>query len=482
MPLDTTPRIAASEIDLDRIAAKVAARFSNRPVAMLAAAARDPLAFLDASGFGDDAPDAYTSDGDVGIVTVSGPLLHEAFSICGFTLADGYDAIGARTRSAFASDKIGALQVHINSPGGVCVGGHELMLEWREMAKASGKPLDVWVNGSAYSMAMWLSSGAGEIFLPPSAGVGSIGVVSMDVNISGALAAENIVPIVAADPEEKVYAFGAELLPPQKEQRDRMQAEVSAMMDLFADAVADGRGIAREQVRAFKARTFLGQAAVEANLADAVLGRRAAIERTRGKIKRKAYSMPNDKSAPAYGSALIRLLGLEAGGNYTAEDIERAASSREVLAELGVHALRETGATNAADAKEILGIYKASHAELPAVRNELATREVQFAVATGRILPKDAFGDDAAAEREYPHLPALHPDLAGKSAAVLRARFASSSAAPVAMKKPEPRKASVTRALTDEERAAVKRSGMTDEEYAAHLAKYGSDTDRENEE
>ncbi len=404
-------------------------------------------------------------------VDVSGVLLQEAFSLCGFTIADGYDAIGARSRAAFASNTVGAVQVRMNSPGGVCVGGHELMLEWREMSAQSGKPLDVWVNGSAYSMAMWLSAGAGEIFLPASAGVGSIGVVTTDVNVSAALAAEGIVPIVAADPEEKIFSYGADLLPPQKEQRDRMQAHVSAMMDLFADAIGEARGMRAEAVRGLKAKTFMGRAAVEVGLADAVMGRKTALDRTRAKIKRKAYSMPKDEKTSPYGSALVKLLGLDPKGDYTSEQIEKAALTRNDLAELGAYALQATGAPEGKDAAEIIGLWQKSHASLPKVQRELATREVQLAVSTGRILPKDAYAGDAA-DREYPALPALHADIAGKSVSVLRARFEGGGAAPETIPTGKPRPPAVARGISEAERAGLKRSGMSEEEYIAHMAKF----------
>lgn len=425
---------------------------------------------MSGSGFGEERP-AFEVDHDVAIVNVSGVMLQEAFSLCGFTIADGYDAIGLRSRAAFGHDSVGAVQVHMNSPGGVCIGGHELMLEWQSLAIESGKPLDVWVNGSAYSMAMWLSAGAGEVFIPHSGGAGSIGVITTDVNVSGVLAKDGVIPIVAADPEEKIFSYGANLLPPQKEQHDRMQARVSAMMDLFAEAIGSARRMSPAEVRGLKAKIFMGKAAVEVGLADAVMGRKAALDRTRAKIKRKAYSMPKDEKPSPYGAALIKLLGLQATGNYNAEDIERAAIQRADLAELGGDMLQATCATDTKDAKEIVGLWQKSHAALPKVQGELAKRETQLAVSTGRILPKDAYATDAT-DREYPALPALHPEIASKSVAVLRARFESASAVPETMPTGKPRAPVKIRQISEAERLAAKKAGLTEDEYIKHLAKY----------
>lgn len=449
-------------------------------MALLAEAASRPLGFLDASGFG-DTPPPFEILNDVAVIDVAGVLLQEEFTLCGFTIADGYDAIVRRAGEAFAHNEVGALQIRGNTPGGECAGCNEAATALRNMARESGKPLDMYVDEGVFSAGVWLSTAVSEVLIPPTGTFGSIGVLWPSINESAALANVGLVAIVAADPPGKLLAGAADLLPPQTAQLERMQAHVTDMMSLFAGAVSEARSISIEKIRGFDAGIFMGKAAVEVGLADAVMGRKAALDRTRGKIKRKAYSMPKEDKSSPYGSALVKLLGLDPKGDYTTEQIEKAAIARNDLAELGAYAMEATGAPSDEDAIEIIGLWQKSHAALPRVQRELATREIQLAVSTGRILPKDAYSQEAT-DREYPALPVLHPEIAGKSVAVLRARFEGASPAPETVPTGKPRPASVTtRGLSDAERGGLRRSGLSEADYLAHMAKFNDSKESDDD-
>jgi capsid assembly protease len=98
---------------------------------------------------------------------------------------------------------------------------------------------------------------------------GSIGVVMMHADYSRSLDAEGITPTLIFAGDHKVD--GNPLEPLSDEVKASLQAEVDSFYGLFVDQVAQGRSkMSAAAVRATQARTFIGQAAVDAGLADAV--------------------------------------------------------------------------------------------------------------------------------------------------------------------------------------------------------------------
>jgi ClpP class serine protease len=161
--LPLSPSLGVTEFDPARILATLERSLFERPVLLMRPDATRTLApymLARASAFGEEAGPAYTIEEDVATLTIEGPLYQRAVSMCGFALADGYDAIEARASAAFADSKAGAVLMAIDSPGGDAAGVMELADRLASMSADSGKALIAYASESAASAAYWLASSA----------------------------------------------------------------------------------------------------------------------------------------------------------------------------------------------------------------------------------------------------------------------------------------------------------------------------------
>jgi ClpP class serine protease len=125
------------------------------------------------------------------------------------------------------------------------------------------------VDENAYSAAYALASAADQIFVPKTGGVGSIGVITMHVDVTKALEEMGIKVTTVQYGSRKSDSYPT--TPLSEEARARIQQDIDTMGELFVETVARNRGIAAEKVRATEAGCFLGAAGVEQGLADGVM-------------------------------------------------------------------------------------------------------------------------------------------------------------------------------------------------------------------
>ena len=254
----------------------LAYRFLHRPVAVeprfaspLAEAIARPAAALTLAT-DDDVSLPYQLVGEIAVVRVAGTLVHSYTRGWGET---SYDTIARGLLAAQADPKAKAIVLHVASPGGEVDGCFELAETIYEMR--GGKPIWAICDPYAYSAAYALASAADAIFCPLTGGCGSIGVVSMHVEFSKALVEMGIGVTVVQFGERKTER--GPFAPLSEDAQTRIQADVDEIGELFVDMVARNRGLSADQVRATQAGTFLGAAAVEAKLADAVMAPQAAF-------------------------------------------------------------------------------------------------------------------------------------------------------------------------------------------------------------
>ena len=118
--------------------------------------------------------------GTVGIVSVRGALQQYA-SPCG----DSYEAIGCRVAQALCADPVPTVVVlRICSPGGVVAGLNECVLRLQRMSKDSKIPIITYADELAASAGYALCCAGSKILAPPSAVVGSVGVISTMVSVA----------------------------------------------------------------------------------------------------------------------------------------------------------------------------------------------------------------------------------------------------------------------------------------------------------
>lgn len=223
--------------------------------------ALDPKAFF----FLFDEPEQHDVEmrGDVAIINVRGPLDHHSGWWC-----DNYDAILDRVTSACAS-AAKTIVLRVDSPGGAVSGCFETARAIREKCAAASKGLVSYVDGQACSAAYALASAAPRIVLPPTAMVGSIGVIDTRLDVSTADAAMGLRFAFITSGARK--ADGNPHLALSAEELADRQTIVDSLAEVFFELVAEMRGIDASAVRALEARVLPGSAAVKEGLADEVM-------------------------------------------------------------------------------------------------------------------------------------------------------------------------------------------------------------------
>ncbi|WP_317889654.1 S49 family peptidase [Roseicitreum antarcticum] len=128
--------------------------------------------------------------------------------------------------------------------------------------------MHAFVAEHALSAGYVLASQADRIILPRTGAVGSIGVVALHTDMSGALDQKGIAVTLIHAGAHKIDANPYQPLP--KAVHDQMQRELEVVRFLFAETVAAGRGdrLTHAAALATEAAVFRGADAIAAGLAD----------------------------------------------------------------------------------------------------------------------------------------------------------------------------------------------------------------------
>lgn len=204
----------------------------------------------------------------IGLIEIEGSLINKGKWIgksCGMTT---YEAIGIQADDCRTDDAIKGAIVEIDSFGGEVTGAFDCAEKLFELSAV--KPTIAVLTDHACSAGYLLASACQQIIVPASGLCGSIGVVSLHVDVSGWLKKEGLNVTIL-----KAGAHKADLNPYEAIPEDvlaRELAELEEMRVEFAATVARYRAgrLSTEQALATEARVYRGEKAVEAGLADAV--------------------------------------------------------------------------------------------------------------------------------------------------------------------------------------------------------------------
>lgn len=215
----------------------------------------------------------YDMAGPVAVIPVHGTLVAKLGSLRPYSGMTGYDGIREAFLRALADPAVEAIVLDVDSPGGEVSGCFDLVDTI--YASRGDKPIWSILSDSAYSAAYAIASAADRIVVPRTGVVGSIGVIWMHVDWSAALTEAGVKVTFITYGDRK--ADGHPEIPLAKEARERFQAQIDTMGDLFVETVARNKNIAAEKVRDTQAATFLGADGVSLGLADAVMAPDAAF-------------------------------------------------------------------------------------------------------------------------------------------------------------------------------------------------------------
>lgn len=180
----------------------------------------------------------------IGLLRLRGMIVKQPTVIEEFLGAVSLDAFMAGFRSFLDDPDVGAIVMHIDSPGGETLGVSEAAAEIR--AARATKPV-VAVADFAASAAYWIAAQASEVIAPPSALLGNIGVFLVHDDISAHLEAEGIKREVFASSElKRAFADGQPLTDEARAQIERI---VDVQEGMFVNDVAKGRGVTAATVR-----------------------------------------------------------------------------------------------------------------------------------------------------------------------------------------------------------------------------------------
>jgi len=438
----------------------------------------EALGFLFAA-YEPDEEQPFEMVGALAIVKVDGPMSQSA----GWWW-DGYDAICKRLDAAFGSEAK-TVCLKINSPGGDVAGCFEACDKLRRRAK--DKPLVAYVDGMATSAGYALACSAEKIYVPASGRVGSVGVIARLTSIVEAMKAEGYSAAVITSGARK--SDGHPMVPITDAAVAATGETVNRMADVFFKHVSACRKMKPEAVKALEAGVFVGQAAVDAGLADSVVGCFDDVLRKHGGMPEPVGSGASEASAessvdsveathkPADGQSAFR---------GTAVGRKRNAMRDALVLALGLKAEAEEvdvlGAVTALqnDRREVLSLTgKPSMAEAlgtiqgwRASSDKLHTVEARVAELEARDVERERDAMIAANERKIS--PAMLDWAKAQSVDALKAFLAVAPdliAAPTAL--PTAPKVSVQ--LTPSQRKAAASAGMTDEQFAAELARLGGE-------
>jgi signal peptide peptidase SppA len=180
-----------------------------------------------------------------------------------------YAAIRANVRRALADPSVKTVDLVVDSPGGSVLG----LPETAGVIHAANrvKPVRAFVTGIAASAAYWLASQASTITLTPSGEVGSIGVLDLHADITGALSNAGVKLTAVTAGEHKVER--APFTPLSDSAKAHMQGAVDAWYGDFLAAIRRGRGTRASSTGNFGGgRMLSSRDALSAGLVDFIGG------------------------------------------------------------------------------------------------------------------------------------------------------------------------------------------------------------------
>jgi signal peptide peptidase SppA len=227
-----------------------------------------------ASLFGNDLAQRHQRNGTqpfavvdgIAVIEIAGTLVHRGAWIGQSSGLTSYEGIAAQLQAALADPGVRGIALDIDSFGGEVAGAFDLADRIR--AARLQKPVQAFVAEHALSAGYVLASQADRIILPRTGAGGSIGVVALHTDMSGALDKKGIAVTLIHAGAHKVDANPYQPLP--KAVHDQMQRELEVVRFLFAETVAASRGVRLTHASALatEAAVFRGAEAITAGLAD----------------------------------------------------------------------------------------------------------------------------------------------------------------------------------------------------------------------
>ena len=174
---------------------------------------------------------------------------------------------------------IKAIILHVNSPGGGVAASEEIYREVKRIREEKKKKIVVSIETVGASGAYYIASASNKIYADNGSIVGSIGVIAEWVNYGDLLKWAKLKNIVLKTGEFKDTGNPARELTPAEQAY--MQALIDNMFGQFIQAVADGRKMKFDDVKAIaNGKVWTGEQALSMKLIDQVGDFESAVNDT----------------------------------------------------------------------------------------------------------------------------------------------------------------------------------------------------------
>lgn len=264
----------------------------------------------------------------VAIIDINGVIMNATESKF---MSDGehfVSLIVEKMNAAAQDDRVKAVILRINSPGGSVTASDILYNEILAFRAATGKPVIAYFQDVAASGAYYLACAADEIVAEQTCITGSIGVIMIMVDLSGTMSKLGIgADAIKSGPMKDA---GSPFRTMQPEERRIFQGLVDSFYHRFVDVVGRSRcGLTHEQILTLAdGRIYSAEQAKEAGLIDriATLPETIKLAKEKAKIDKAnivLYHRPLEwrpsiyAQAPAGASTTINLLNIELSENWT---------------------------------------------------------------------------------------------------------------------------------------------------------------------
>lgn len=180
---------------------------------------------------------AATDSSGTRTLNMSGPMLHKPPAWLAEWGIDHTDTLGlaAQVAQADADPSVKSIVIHADTPGGMVGGVPELA----DAISATRKRVEVRVDGMLASAGVWAASGADSITATRSSEVGSIGVYTVRVDNSEALASRGLKVYLVSSGGVKGGGADGKVTPDMLAEDARI---IGQLRDQFVAAVNAGRG------------------------------------------------------------------------------------------------------------------------------------------------------------------------------------------------------------------------------------------------
>lgn len=242
------------------------------------------------------------------------------------------DDLVQHIRKLRKNDKVKAVVLRVNSPGGSALAS-EVILRELQLLKVK-KPLIVSMGDLAASGGYYIACQADSVFAMPNTITGSIGVFTMLFNVENLM--KNKLGITFDGVKNTPYAdFPNATRSMTSDERARMQAQVDNIYTIFKSRVAEGRHMTMEQVDSIaQGRVWTGTDALQIGLIDGLGDLDRAIASAAKSAKLSSYEISTYPEPSDRLETLFKRLSKDDASAAVNTAIEKAAEQNEIFSRL----------------------------------------------------------------------------------------------------------------------------------------------------